>query len=221
VTSERWQQIEAIFREAVKLQGATRLSYLEQACRGDPGLRVEVESLLTNDRSRNMLDIPAINGLGFNDLDQAIDEWYLHPQPSPPVQPPTPQPPPYDDGRTVGPLPQARDFDPVVGWLVCVKGASAGRDYRIRGERNRIGRDSRMDICIAGDNRISRENHAMITFDPRNNQFRLSPGQSRGIVYLNGSLVDTSISLEPYDTIELGQTSLQFVPLCGERFQWR
>src|SRR5215813_9514862 len=68
-----------------------------------------------------------------------------------------------DEGATVGYFKEKIGLEPVVGWLVCVEGPDRGRDYRIRSQRNFIGRDTRMDISIAGDSQISRENHAVIS----------------------------------------------------------
>jgi hypothetical protein len=111
-------------------------------------------------------------------------------------------------------------IDPVVGWLVCIEGADKGRDYRIRSERNLIGRDPSMDICINGDATISREKHAVISFNPKKNAFLIIPGDSRGLIYLNDDEVAMPTELKPYDTIELGRTKLLFVPFCGVQFQW-
>jgi hypothetical protein len=111
-------------------------------------------------------------------------------------------------------------FDPVVGWLVCVEGPEKGRDYRIRAERNFIGRSPHMDIAITGDDAISRENHAVVTFNPKNGIFRIAPGESRGLIYLNDEEVLTPVVLNAYDKVEIGATKLTFVPFCGERFQW-
>ena len=125
-----------------------------------------------------------------------------------------------DTGVTVAMVRKKTGMDPVVGWLVCVEGPEKGRDYRIRSEKNYIGRGSNMDICISGDETISRENHAMISFNPRNLSFRIAPGNSRGLVYLNGEEVDVPEDLKPYDLIEIGQCKLLFVAFCGEKFQW-
>lgn len=110
--------------------------------------------------------------------------------------------------------------DPVVGWLVCVKGPERGRDYRIHTERNFIGRSPAMDIAITGDPSISRDNHAILSYNPKRHSFRLAPGDGRGLVYLNDEEVLTPLELAPYDRIELGETTLLFVPFCGERFTW-
>ncbi len=111
-------------------------------------------------------------------------------------------------------------IDPVVGWLVCVEGADRGRDYRIRSERNHIGRDPSMDICISGDDTIAREKHAVISFNPKKNTFLIAPGDGRGLIYLNEEEVIVPMELKAYDMIEMGQTKLVFVPFCGSNFQW-
>jgi len=125
-----------------------------------------------------------------------------------------------DIGVTVAMVRKKIGIDPVVGWLVCIEGPEKGRDYRIRSERNGIGRGADMAICINGDEAISRENHAYISFNPRKASFRIAPGDGRGMTYLNGEEVDVPMPLLAYDRIELGQTHLLFVPLCGEQFNW-
>ncbi len=125
-----------------------------------------------------------------------------------------------DPGATVGVVRKKMGIDPVVGWLVCIEGPEKGRDYRIRSERNFVGRDPKMDICIGGDDAISRENHAVISFNPKKNSYLLTPGEGRGIIYLNEEEVATPTELKAYDTIEMGQTRLLFVPFCGEQFKW-
>ena len=126
-----------------------------------------------------------------------------------------------EEGATVGVFKARIGIEPVVGWLVCVGGPDRGRDYRIRSQRNFIGRDPRMDISISSDDQISRENHAAITYHPRSNSFKLAPGEAHGITYLNNESVDVPVLLKPYDSIELGATKLIFVPFCSEAFQWQ
>jgi hypothetical protein len=124
------------------------------------------------------------------------------------------------DEVTVGVFRKDLGMDPVVGWLVCIEGQDRGRDYRIRSEKNFIGRSEKMHICIHGDETISRENHAIVSYNPRSHSFKLLPGESRGLVYLNKEEVDIPKTLQPYDEIEMGKTKLIFVPLCGEQFTW-
>jgi hypothetical protein len=125
-----------------------------------------------------------------------------------------------EPGVTVGVFRKKMGIDPVVGWLVCIAGGDKGRDFRIRSERNSIGRATHMDICLSGDDSISREKHAYVSYNPRKNSFLLTPGESRGIVYLNDEEVATPMPIKPFDVIELGQSKLLFVPFCGEQFQW-
>jgi len=125
-----------------------------------------------------------------------------------------------DEGHTVAVVKRKTGIDPVVGWFVCVKGPDRGRDYRIRSEKNSVGRADSMDICISGDDTISRNDHAFVVYDPRKKMFRVQAGLSRGLVYLNGEEVIASELLAAYDTISIGQSELLFIPLCGERFQW-
>lgn len=122
-----------------------------------------------------------------------------------------------DNSPTVGVVRKQLGIDPVVGWLVCNEGPQRGRDYRIHSERNLIGRAPENDICIAGDETISRNAHAVVSFEPRHRTFLLSAGEGRGLVYLNSEVVESAKRLEPYDVIELGQTKLVFVPFL---FVW-
>jgi pSer/pThr/pTyr-binding forkhead associated (FHA) protein len=124
-------------------------------------------------------------------------------------------------GKTVGVFRKKLGIDPVVGWLVAIEGPEKGNDYRITSERNFIGRSEKMDISIPGDDTISRENHAIVSYNPKNNSFRLFLGESRGLVYLNDDEVITPVELNPYDQIEIGETKLKFVPFCGEQFRWK
>jgi hypothetical protein len=136
-------------------------------------------------------------------------------------EPPRARPPaPSAAGKTVSLVQKKAGIDPVVGWFVCVQGADRGRDFRIRPERNFIGRSDAMDICIPGDDTVSRENHAIVSFNPKNSQFKLHPGDSHGMVYLNGHEVDAPQAIKAGDKIERGQPTLMFVPLCGRDFSW-
>ena len=125
-----------------------------------------------------------------------------------------------NDGKTVGIMKKEKGIDPVVGWLVVIEGPVKGKDYRIRAERNFIGRDASMDIAITGDASISRNNHASISYNPKNNTFKILPGDGHGLAYLNENEVYMPLDLKHGDIIEIGQTKLIFIPLCGEGFKW-
>ena len=125
-----------------------------------------------------------------------------------------------EEQKTVGDMKQKLGLEPVVGWLVCIDGAEKGKDYRLWGRINTIGRGEQNDVCIKSDPSISKENHARLGYDPKNNRFRLIPASSSNNIYLNGDVVDIPTPLHAYDVIEFGETKLAFVPLCGEHFSW-
>ena len=125
-----------------------------------------------------------------------------------------------DSGRTVAIIREELGIDPVVGWLISVDGKEKGRDYRIHTDNNYIGRGEKMDICIRGDDTVSRENHAVIVYDSREKAFYLTPGGGRSIVRLNDKGLFNTAELKAYDAIEIGMTKLIFLPLCGENFDW-
>jgi tetratricopeptide (TPR) repeat protein len=65
MTAGRWQQIEAIFLQAVERPPSERPRFLDEACGGDLALRGEVESLLSCDSpGERLVEIPAGFELG-------------------------------------------------------------------------------------------------------------------------------------------------------------
>ena len=134
-----------------------------------------------------------------------------------PVQPDALSP---DRGKTVGVIKKKIGIDPAVGFIVCISGPHRGMDFRLRGGRNFIGRAASMDISLSDDDAVSRENHALLSYDVKHNTFMLSPGQGRGITYCNDAQVETGVQITAYDTIEVGASKLLFLPLCGEQFHW-
>jgi pSer/pThr/pTyr-binding forkhead associated (FHA) protein len=103
---------------------------------------------------------------------------------------------------------------------VCLEGPERGRDYRLHGEKNFIGRDPGMDIRIAGDDAISRQRHAVVTYEPKRKTFWLQPGDAAGLVYLNQELVNTPMQIYADDVIELGGSKLVLVPFQSAKRSW-
>ena len=114
----------------------------------------------------------------------------------------------------------AAGFRPVAGWLVSIDGPTRGQDYRICQEYNFIGRSDEMDICLSGDDHISREKHAVVAYDEPTNAFYFGPADGRNIVRVNGRPVLSTVELARGDVITIGSTKLLFVPLCGPDFSW-
>ena len=128
--------------------------------------------------------------------------------------------PEADRGKTVGIIKKKIGIDPAVGFLICISGPHRGADYKLVAGRNFIGRAAAMDVALSYDDTVSRESHALVTYDAKHNRFSLSPGQGRGITYCNDEQVEMVRSLNAYDVIEVGKSQLIFLPLCGDTFQW-
>lgn len=111
--------------------------------------------------------------------------------------------------------------DPPVGWLVVVQGPGQGNIVTIGNGSNTIGRDSSERICIDfGDETISRHGHSTITYDPRGRKFYIQHGGGKNLTYMEEGPVLAPTELQGFSKIQMGETVLLFVPLCGERFDW-
>lgn len=108
-----------------------------------------------------------------------------------------------------------------VGWLVVVDGPGRGSAFSLHNGVSQIGRGDGQTIRLDfGDMSISRENHAAIAYDPEPNEFFIGHGGKANIVRCNGKPVLSTQELNAGDTIRIGETTLQFVPLCGPDFRW-
>ena len=133
-----------------------------------------------------------------------------------------------DIGKTVAAFPgnpaaaAATAFDSGKTVAVMKKkiGPHRGTDFRLVSGRNFIGRAAAMDVSLPDDDTVSRESHALVTYDAKHNAFSLSPGQGRGITYCNDEQIEMVHPLKAYDIIEVGKSRLLFLPLCSQQFQW-
>lgn len=115
----------------------------------------------------------------------------------------------------------AAAFDPVVGWLVVVGGPGLGNSLNVRYGQNSIGRGSDQRIVVDfGDQRISRETHALIVYEDRTRRFYLRDTGQTNLVYLGPNVVLQPVELKDRDLISIGDTVLMFIALCDERFDW-
>lgn len=111
-------------------------------------------------------------------------------------------------------------IQPIVGWLVCIEGKNKGRDYRLYADLNKVGRAPNMDVCIEGDETISRENHCFIAFSRRSRTFNVVPGTGRNLIYLNDEDALSPRKLAAYDRLNLGESSFLFMPFCTDQYYW-
>lgn len=108
----------------------------------------------------------------------------------------------------------------VVGWLVVIDGKGRGQDLRISAGQNRVGRSQGEIILNFGDDTVSREKHALISYDFEGNQFYISSGSGRNLTKINDQVLMGHQELRAFDRILFGKTELCFVPFCGQAFNW-
>ncbi|MBU3586393.1 FHA domain-containing protein [Polynucleobacter sp. 31A-FELB] len=111
--------------------------------------------------------------------------------------------------------------DPVVGWLVVVDGPGRGRSASLGYGMNSIGRDSKERVPLDfGDEEISRNSHAMLTYDGKNRKFYVQHGGGINLTYVGDSPVLQVQELKGREIISIGSTKLCFIPFCGQDFDW-
>ena len=110
--------------------------------------------------------------------------------------------------------------DWICGLLVCTKGLSIGREYKIRGGKNYIGSSSVMDIHILGDKKIGKKNHAVIAYDAKERTTLILPGESQGMIYWQGKAIYEPQPLVTGNEIELGESVFRFYAICDSSFNW-
>jgi hypothetical protein len=112
--------------------------------------------------------------------------------------------------------------DPVVGWLAIVEGPGKGCFARLGYGMNSIGRGPEDRVTLDyGDDQMSRNKHAIITYDPKSRSFYVQHGGGVNLTYLGDDPVLTPTKLNGGELINIGQTILKFVRLCGEDFDWK
>lgn len=116
---------------------------------------------------------------------------------------------------------QARGPDYPVGWMLVVEGPGTGASFALTNGVSSIGRGDDQTICLAfGDGAISRQNHASVAYDEETRTFFLGHGGKSNIVRLNDRPVLSTEDLVSGDRIRLGETTMLFVGLCDQTFDW-
>ena len=85
---------------------------------------------------------------------------------------------------------------------------------------NDIGRSDKSLVRVDfGDSAIMPDSHAAIIYTARSRRFYLQSLTAE--VELNGQPAQESLELAGGAILQLAQTRLRFVPLCGADFDWR
>lgn len=110
---------------------------------------------------------------------------------------------------------------PPVGWLVVTEGPGRGAALPLICGMNGIGRGDASQVQLDfGDDAISRDAHAYVTYDNAARRFFVSHGGKTNLVRLNEAAVLATEPLVHGDTLRIGATTLRFVALCGTDFDW-
>ena len=113
------------------------------------------------------------------------------------------------------------DAELVAGWVVVVDGPGRGGYRAVYVGMNSVGRDPGQRVCLNfGDETISREQHAFITYDEEQRLFFLQHGGKSNLVRLGGEPVLSPVQLSASALIRIGRTTLRFIPCCGPDFSW-
>ncbi|MBE5942106.1 MAG: FHA domain-containing protein [Lachnospiraceae bacterium] len=111
----------------------------------------------------------------------------------------------------------------ITGWLVCIEGEMKGESFTLTEGSNRIGRAPHMDVALFREPSVSRENHAIITYESDTNLFTLcvEPNTVAPVQYNHQTVKKTFTQiLSNRDILTLGECDLCFIPFCDEQFRW-
>ena len=140
-------------------------------------------------------------------------------RPSPPADPPT-----IIAGRwrrKLGKPNAESSIEPVVGWLVVVDGPGKGSSLQLGFGRNTIGRGESSRVRLDfGDHQISRDSHAVLSYDPQGNRYSIHQDRGSNLTYVDEVPVLAPTPLPTGSRIVLGGTTLRFIAFCDEDFTW-
>ena len=98
-----------------------------------------------------------------------------------------------------------------VAILKVVDGPGKGEERPIFSGTNQVGRSAENRIPLDfGDNTISRQQHAVISYDAGPNEFRIYDGGKQNPVQVNGERLSGDRPLFDGDTIKIGLTTMRF-----------
>lgn len=196
------------------------------------------ESVFGNDCEDNRASGPQINktvsimqDIPQAPLSQPVPEVYTAPSPAPAAEQPAPSSlqeavnavvshNDINDVKTVALWNSPSGTEPIVGWLVCVKGEYFGQSFDLKTGNNAVGRAMNMDIPLAQEPSVSRNKHCVITFEPQNQVFYIQQGESSGLTYVNGEMVMSPTIIKEQDRIKLGAAEFLLIPFCADGFRW-
>ena len=125
-----------------------------------------------------------------------------------------------EDSMTMAAWSTPAGKEPVVGWLVCVKGKHYGESFSLKSGNNTVGRAINMNVQLQLEESVSRNRHCIVTYEPNSGVFYIQQGESSGLTYLNGEIVMLPAIMRKHDRARIGEAEFLLVPLCGDGFDW-
>lgn len=113
--------------------------------------------------------------------------------------------------------------DPIAGWLVCVSGVDKGKDFYITTEKTLIGRSGSSAYKIElSDDKISRNSAvAVIAYLQETRSCIISPVPGGNLlISVNNKIIQSPVTLNDNDKIQIGDTLLVFISFCNQHFDW-
>lgn len=97
-----------------------------------------------------------------------------------------------------------------VGEIVCIFGDGEGKKYPLHEGANRIGTGYQMDVCLADDMQITRDNHCSIVYDVGRHKFTIVP-TAGSLTYVNDVLLKQPRLLYEKDVFRVGRSNYKLV----------
>jgi hypothetical protein len=107
----------------------------------------------------------------------------------------------------------------IKGWLVCLDGPLHGQDFKIYKGFNKIGREQKNDISLAGDGQVAENEHCYLMYEEGPNTFHLVPGKGKEI-FVNEKPLLEATALFQGDIVKVGGSSLEFIAYCCGDKRW-
>lgn len=108
----------------------------------------------------------------------------------------------------------------IVGWIIVTSGTMNNTSFQIYEGSNYIGYNDNMDISLSPDSSILKRLLATITYYSADATFSIKSNDDDCPIYLNDSSLQTLKPLSSHDKIVFEDSTLYFVPFCGEVFRW-
>lgn len=119
------------------------------------------------------------------------------------------------------PSQQRQARSPVVGVLICTRGAHLGEGFFLHAGSNLVGRGYGADIELVDETSVVSAGQAAVLFDSESGRFYIQLATGSALCYVNGEAVLSVRELHKNDRIGVGAALLMLIPCCDAAFDWR